>query len=79
MGTGTGCVAQFPQGNHIYRLWTLLGRIWNRKPNRGMSSGAAHHVGSQGVTVPNLMYPQPTFNLGQDEGGVLPLLQSQEI
>jgi hypothetical protein len=43
-------------------------------PNRGMSGGAMHQVGSQGVTVPDLMHPWPTFNMGQDEGGVLPLV-----
>jgi hypothetical protein len=43
-------------------------------PNRGMSSGAAHQVGSQRVTVPDLMHPQPTFNMGQDKGSVLPLV-----
>jgi hypothetical protein len=44
-----------------------------------MTSGATHQVGSQGVTVSNLMHPWPTFNMGQDEGGILPLIQSQEV
>jgi hypothetical protein len=48
-------------------------------PDRGMSSGATHQAGSQGVTVPNLTYPWPTFNMGWDEGGVLPVIQSQEV
>jgi hypothetical protein len=48
-------------------------------PNRGMSGGAMHQVGSQGVTVPDLTHPWPTLNMGWDEGGVLPLVQSQEV
>jgi hypothetical protein len=44
-----------------------------------MTSGAVHQVGSQGVTVPNLMHPQPTVNMGQDQRGALPLIQGQEI
>jgi hypothetical protein len=48
-------------------------------PDRGMSSGAMHQAGSQGVTVPSLMHPQPTFNMGQDKGDVFPLIQSQEV
>jgi hypothetical protein len=44
-----------------------------------MTGGAAHQVGSQGVTVPNLTHPQPTVHMGQDERGVLPLVQSQEV
>jgi hypothetical protein len=47
--------------------------------DRGMTSGATHQAGSQGVTVPNLTHPQPTFNMGWDKGGALPLIQSQEI
>jgi hypothetical protein len=43
-------------------------------PNRGMSSGAVHQVGSQGVTVSNLMHSWPIFDMGQDKGGVLPLV-----
>jgi hypothetical protein len=31
-GTGVGHVTQFPWGNHIYRPWTLQGRIWNSTP-----------------------------------------------
>jgi hypothetical protein len=48
-------------------------------PDRGMTSGATHQAGSQGVTMSDLMHPQPTFNMGQDEGGILPLIQSQEV
>jgi hypothetical protein len=48
-------------------------------PDRGMTSGATHEAGSQGVTMPNLTHPWPTFNMGWDEGGVLPLIQSQEV
>jgi hypothetical protein len=44
-----------------------------------MTSGAMHQAGSQGVTVPNLTHPQPTFNMGWDEGGILPLTKSQEV
>jgi hypothetical protein len=44
-----------------------------------MASGAMHQAGSQGVTVPNLMHPRPTFNMGWDKGGILPLIQSQEV
>jgi hypothetical protein len=39
-----------------------------------MSSGAMHQADSQGVTVPNLTHPQLTFSMGQDKGGVLPLI-----
>jgi hypothetical protein len=31
------------------------------------------------MTVSNLMHPQPTFNMGWDKGGVLPLIQSKEV
>jgi hypothetical protein len=48
-------------------------------PDRGMTSGETHQAGSQGVTVPNLTHPWPTFNMGQDERGILPLIQSQEV
>jgi hypothetical protein len=44
-----------------------------------MTGGAAHQAGSQGVTVPNLMHPWPTVDMGQDERGVLLLGQSQEV
>jgi hypothetical protein len=73
-GTGIEHVTQFPSGNHIYMLWTIWGGIWNRKPNRGMSGGETHQAGSQGVTVPNLMHPWPTFNMGWDKGSVPPLI-----
>jgi hypothetical protein len=29
--------------------------------------------------MPNLTHPRPTFNMGRDEGGILPLIQSQEV
>jgi hypothetical protein len=48
-------------------------------PNGGMSSGAVHQAGSQRVTVANLMHPWPTINMDRDEGGVLPLVEDQEI
>jgi hypothetical protein len=37
-------------------------------PNGGMSGGAVHQAGSQGVTVPDLMHPQSTIYMGWDEG-----------
>jgi hypothetical protein len=79
-GIGIGHVTQFPLGNHIYRPWTLQGSGLFREesgteiPNRGMSGGATQRAGSQGVTVPNLTHPQPTFNMGRDKGGVLSLI-----
>jgi hypothetical protein len=48
-------------------------------PNGGMTSGATHQAGSQRMTVSRLAHPQPTFNVGRDEGGILPLIESQEI
>jgi hypothetical protein len=44
-----------------------------------MTSGATHQAGSQRVTVSRLAHPRPTFNVGQDKRGILPLIQSQEI
>jgi hypothetical protein len=38
--------------------------------NRGMSSGAVHQAGSQGVTVPNLTHRQPTFDIWVGTRGV---------
>jgi hypothetical protein len=43
-------------------------------PNGGMSGGAVHQAGSQGATVPDLMHPRSTIYMGQDEGGILPLV-----
>jgi hypothetical protein len=48
-------------------------------PNGGMTSGAAHQVSSQGVTVPNLTHPWPTVDMGQDKRGVLSLIDSEGI
>jgi hypothetical protein len=48
-------------------------------PNGGMTGGAAHQTGSQGVTVPNLTHPQPTIDMGWDERAVLSLIKSEEI
>jgi hypothetical protein len=48
-------------------------------PDKGMSGGAVHQAGGQCMTVPNLTHPWPTVNMGQDEGGVLPLIQSEEV
>jgi hypothetical protein len=44
-----------------------------------MASGATHQVGSQRVTVSSLAHPWPTFNMGWDKRGILPLIQSQEV
>jgi hypothetical protein len=44
-----------------------------------MTSGATHQAGSQRVTVSSLVHPRPTFDMGRDERGILPLIQSQEI
>jgi hypothetical protein len=44
-----------------------------------MTSGATHQAGSQRVTVSSLAHPRPTFNVGRDKWGILPLIQSQEI
>jgi hypothetical protein len=44
-----------------------------------MTSGAMHQAGSQRVTVSTLVHPRPTFKVGWDKWGILPLIQSQEI
>jgi hypothetical protein len=77
--TGTGIGHSFhwettSTGHGLFREESKM-----ESPNRGMSGGAAHQAGSWGVTVPDVMHPRPTFNMGWDEGGVLSLIQSQEV
>lgn len=44
-----------------------------------MSSDAAHHVGSQVVTVSGLVHPRPTVYMGWDKRSVFLSIEGKEV
>lgn len=48
-------------------------------PSWGVSGDAAHHTGSQGVTVSDLVHPRPTVYMGWDEWGVFLSIECKKV